>query len=195
MSCEFPIYRYVQLLPDGDEGCASCGHALRRVTEGVCCYGREYSCTVEFLGSRYEVQPGGADPTDPEDGFKPLYGTCGPPSDRFALYTSGIGGENGATVPVIDFQIRAGIGCVVTKVFEGIFTATSLTSCDLVVQVSGPLATNWEIWARSPNATRPFIWKLIAAVDKSRQCATECPPIVGPMTTTVFSLVVGPPVP
>lgn len=171
MPCEFPLEKYIRLLDKTSV-----------FSQGICCYDGPDSCTISFpAGARYTVKPVG-DP--PNADYRPLYGVCGAPTDRFALYTSGLGGQNGETIPVIEFQIRAGIGCISTVVFAGTFTPADLDVCDLVVQVTAPLATNWEIWARSPNADVPFTWKLLAALDRAGlQCEQFC---LGPLTAQTF---------
>lgn len=191
MPCNFPLQKYVPLVDPSDPKAGGvCRWPAFCPTNGTE-RSSDHVFTVEFpAGTLVRVQPG--DLTDPEgeNGFRALAGTCGPPTDRFALYSSRIGPDLGTTPPAIHFRIMAGVGCITTKVFEGIFTPPTIQdACDFVVQVIGPLATNWEIWTLADETVQPtpFSWELIAAIDRSRvPCAVPWAICLGPHTTQVF---------
>jgi len=56
-------------------------------------------------------------------------------------------------LPIVDFQIRGSVSCIAEVFFTGTIQPNDWEQQGLIVQVSGPLVTQWEFWAkvRPPN--------------------------------------------
>jgi hypothetical protein len=50
--------------------------------------------------------------------------------------------------PVFEIQVRASFGCVGEPLVKGVVNVTSFADRGLLVQVSGILCTQWELWGR-----------------------------------------------
>lgn len=204
MSCDFRIEKYVPLVDPKDfkaNGvCRWPDWVQLPCSDGTICQSpgpagsADHVFTVQFpAGSFTQVEPGDVgSPTalDGPNGFRPLAGTCGPPTDRFVLYSVGYEGNLVATPPATHVRIFAGLNCVMTKVFEGVYDPPSVAeACDFVVQVVGPLGTNWQLWAVVDATAQPtpYTWKIAAALDRSRAlCSVPWPICLGENTTQVF---------
>lgn len=121
------------------------------------------------------VAPWNADGLQPWDTARPEMGLCdggvlgqirldvldapvqltavhGYPTDRMSLWYSDLqqmgAGLAAPLPPVLELLLRHGPGCVVTRLGTFTFQPNNFGASDLIVQISGRLVRQWEIWGR-----------------------------------------------
>lgn len=111
----------------------------------------------------------------------------GVPFSRVSLWVMSLasGSPNATTPPPFFFQVFMSVGCVRTLAFSGRYDPQSFDDGDLLLQWSGLIGTELQVWGRldpviSPTAT-PYRMALAAVIDRVDQGERKL--WLGPNTT------------